>query len=78
MARLFSEIRGLLTANDMTQPQLGRRIGLASDAINKKLNGHSPFTMPEAYGILDVFGVPHERLHEVFPPVPSAKARRAG
>ena len=68
MPRLYSELRGLMTAYDYTQPQLAREIGVCRASIANKINGHAPFTLDEAYTILKLFGIPSSRLHEVFPP----------
>ena len=68
MARPFAELRKLMSANDMNQEQLARRIGLSTSCMNDRLNGRFPFTLREAYEIVALFEQPLERLHELFPP----------
>lgn len=67
-ARLFTELRGLMVANEYTGPQLARRLGIGTTGMSERLNGHKPFTMEEAYEIMDLFHIPNTRLHELFPP----------
>ena len=65
--KLYSELRGLLTANDYTQEQLARELGVKRTSISRRLNGTATFTLDEAYHTLDLFRVPHSRLNEIFP-----------
>lgn len=66
---LYGELRMLMKANGMDTEQTARRIGRRTSYFSQRMNGHASFTVAEAYTLLDLFGVPHERLHEVFPPV---------
>lgn len=68
MAKRYAELRGLMAANDYSRAQLGRKLGRQSTYMNLRFAGHRDFTLCEAYTILDLFHVPHSRLHEIFPP----------
>jgi len=60
-----------MMANDYTAPQLGRKLGLGKSAMSERMNyRRDGFTLKEAYTILQLFHVPIDQLHEVFPPCP--------
>lgn len=65
---LFSELRGLMKANDYTQEQLSRAIGMPRGTLTTRMSGRYPFTLDEAYRLLDFFRIPHNQLHLIFPP----------
>lgn len=65
--KLYSELRGLMVANGYTQRQLARVVGIPYGTLCKRMTGKLQFDMDEAYRTLDLFGVPHTRLHEIFP-----------
>ena len=65
--KLYSALRGLMAANDYTQEQYAREIGLRRTSVSRRMNGTEAFSLDEAYRTLDLFGVPHSRLHEIFP-----------
>lgn len=68
MAKRYAELQGLMVANDYSRTQLGRKLGRQSTYMDLRFAGHRHFTMDEAYSIMDLFHVPHSRLHEIFPP----------
>ena len=70
MPKPHAKLRGLMTANDYTGPQLGRKIDLGKTAISERLNYHKPFNLKQAYTIMKLFNVPIDQLHEIFPPCP--------
>ena len=71
MSKPHAKLRGLMMANDYTMPQLARKIGIGKSAMSERLNYHRDgFTLQEAYTIMQLFHVPIEQLHEVFPPCP--------
>lgn len=65
--RRFVEVRSLMTLNDMTQPDVAKTLGISPSHLSRKMVGDRPFDLDEMYTILDLFQVPHERLHIVFP-----------
>ena len=65
--KLYSELRGLMAANDYTAEQLARVLGVHTETVKNRMRGIYPFTLDEAYRTLDLFRVPHSRLHEIFP-----------
>jgi hypothetical protein len=68
MARPYAVLRGLMAANDYSQPQLARKLEISTGCLSRKMNGRAPFTLEEGYATLFLFNEPIERLHEVFPP----------
>ncbi|MEA4927853.1 MAG: helix-turn-helix transcriptional regulator [Candidatus Limiplasma sp.] len=67
MSRLYAALRGLMAANDYTQHQFARAINVAPRTMDTRMQGKYPFTLDEAYATLDLFRIPHDRLHEIFP-----------
>ena len=67
MPKLYSALRGLLTANDYTQEQFARAVGIPYGTVKDHMRGLHPWTLSECYQTLDLFGVAHSRLHEIFP-----------
>ena len=77
MPKTHARLRGLMMQNDYDQHQLARKLGIGITNMNQKINYHTPFTIEEAYTILDLFGVPTEQLHEVFPRAVTVRKRGA-
>ena len=79
MAKPFAELRELMRKNEITQEELGRRLGRKETYICHRLSGEQPFTLDECYTIMRDFNIPMERMHEVFPPkgrIPADAAKR--
>ena len=72
--KLYSELRGLMTAHDCTQEQLARAADIPFGTLKVRFSGRSPFRLDEAYRLLDFFRVPHNQLHLIFPPGGKAEA----
>ena len=65
-----------MKANDYTQHQFARAIGIAPRTIDTRMQGWQPWTLDEAYRTLDLFGVPHNQLHLIFLPEGKAEAAK--
>ena len=72
----FTEIRSLLTRYDMTQEQLARRLGIGETGMSQRMQGKHVWTSGEMYAVMDIFEIPHERLHEIFPAPTQMTKRR--
>jgi len=74
------EVRAYMRFFDMSQRDLALRLNVGKNYVNECLTGKKAFTTEEAYAILDMFDLPHERLHEIFPPLPAKPGanRKAG
>ena len=72
--KLYIDLRGLLKANDYTQGQFARASGIPIGTLRDRLCGKYPWTLDEAYKVLDFFRVPHNQLHLIFPPGGKAEA----
>ena len=68
MAKTYLILRGILAANDVNQTQLARRLTLGRAGIIRRFCGSRSWEVNECYQILDMFGIEHSRLTEVFPP----------
>lgn len=69
MAKPYAELRGLLVQNDMDQKQLARRLQMGLTSLSARMNAHQTWELSECYAIMDLFEIPHERLHQIFPPI---------
>lgn len=67
MARPYKLLRDLLNSREITQEILADELGIGTDTVSRKMNGHYPWTSDQMYAILDLIGVKPERLHEIFP-----------
>ena len=60
-------LRELMADANYTNQDLSRQLNLGTDAVSKRLNGRAEWLKEEMYRILDVFRVPEEYMHIVFP-----------
>ena len=76
----FAHLRALMVEHEYDQTQLARKLGISYTTMSTRLNRRSAWTIDEMYLIMDLFSVPHERLHEIFPPLPAKDStkRKAG
>lgn len=65
--RTFLKLRALMTEYEYTIEELGYRIGRSRSYMNQCFCGGSQWELSDMYRILDLFQIPHERLHEYFP-----------
>lgn len=65
-----------MLANDISGGHLEELIGRSHKYGSERMNGHAPWTMDEAYAIMDILNWPYERMHELFPPRRAASAER--
>ena len=63
----YFKLRQQLFALGMTQEELGREIGKGQQYMSYRLTGKKPFTVDEAYKILEILDIPDSRLTEFFP-----------
>ncbi|MCF8002521.1 MAG: helix-turn-helix domain-containing protein [Halanaerobiales bacterium] len=64
----LNKLKGLIAQNDMTQRDIASLINVAPNTLSRKMNGKTPFTLPEAKIIADFFGITIDELffyHEV-------------
>ena len=60
-------LRELMADIGYTREDLKRDLKLGLSAISARLNGGAPWQTDEMYKILEVFRVPEEYMHIVFP-----------
>ena len=60
-------LRELMDEIGYTRQDLKRDLKLGMTAVSFRLNGRTPWQTDEMYKILEVFKVPEEHLHIVFP-----------
>lgn len=67
MSGLFRKLRGEMVAQGIDRPYLAERLDKSLCYIDYRFSGRHPFTQNDQYGIMDLLGIPYERLHEYFP-----------
>ena len=74
------EVRAYMRFFAMTQKDLALHLDTGKNRVCDCLTGKKAFTTEECYVIMNMFDIPYERMHEVFPPLPAkqAKARKVG
>lgn len=60
-------LRELMADIGYTREDLRRDLKLGLTAVSARLNGRTPWQTDEMYKILEVFRVPEEHMHIVFP-----------
>lgn len=67
MSKLFSKIRDLMRIYDLTNKSFAEELGISASTLSHKLNGHFPWSSDEMWQIMEMFNVPPNQFHEVFP-----------
>lgn len=68
MPGAFVIIRQSMLAAGETQRQLALAMDKCTTYVNQRMTGEKSWKADEMYFLMDRYGLPHERLHEVFPP----------
>lgn len=67
MSRPYRRLRYLLYENDLTQLDVARWLRVSVHTVSSKLNGHTSWTLDEAYELLELLGLKPEELPTLFP-----------
>lgn len=62
MEAKLNKLKGLIAQNEMTHADIANLIDVASNTFSRKINGRTPFTLPEAKDIADHFNVTIDEL----------------
>ena len=65
--RAHAVLRELMAEVGYTREDLARDLKLGLTALSFRLNGRTPWQADEMYKVLEVFEVPDEKMHIVFP-----------
>lgn len=65
---LYLKLRGAITERGYQIADLVPVIDKCPSAVSLRMCGHIPFSLPEAYAILDFLGIPYTELPTYFPP----------
>lgn len=65
---LHTALRKALKQQDIDNKYLGKLLGRSVVCISQRLNAKQPWTLDEAYEILEALSLPYEKLHVLFPP----------
>lgn len=73
--KLYPEIRGLMQCAQESQRQLALAMDRSASYVSERFTGRGrdgrlvSFELEECYWIMERYGIPKHRLHEVFPPM---------
>lgn len=57
-----------MTRQDISTYDLAEMLGKSPSTINSRLSGHATWTLKDAYKVLDLLEISHDKLHVFFPP----------
>lgn len=60
-------LRELMADGGYTREELARQLRIGVATLSYRLNGRLPWLKDEMYKILEIFSVPEEHMHIVFP-----------
>lgn len=63
----YFKLRQQLFALGLTQEELCREIGRGEQYVSFRMSGKKPFTVDDAYKILELLEIPDSRFTEFFP-----------
>lgn len=64
---MYRKLRGKLREMGIDQKYLAGFFGISQASVSHRFTGSVPWTIPEAYTIMNLIQEPCERLHEFFP-----------
>jgi hypothetical protein len=74
MAKLYSKLRHALDDADIDRPYIAKTLGVSNSYVGCRFVGRYPWTVEDAYKILDLLGEPAEKMTEYFPKGGKARA----
>ena len=63
----FRKLRAAMVEGDIDQRELARELGLTQQAVSAKLSGRAPWTLCQAYMVMEVLELDLSRLPLLFP-----------
>ena len=63
-----AKLRGALVAANIDQKYLARKLLLSRKCVSQRMTGKYPWTMDEAYAIMDLLRIPYDQMALYFPP----------
>lgn len=81
MTKLYTELRREMYAQKVTQADLTAALEVSTTYISARFTGHQQWTMEDAFRILDLLQLPHNKILTYFPrggvaPEPKRTLRR--
>ena len=68
MEKTYKALRKVMAIHDMNSADIGRRLMLTQQSISNRMTGRSPWRIDEMYSLMELFGLPYDQLHIIFPP----------
>ena len=66
--RRFTQLQAVFRANDIDYAYGALLLGTSQSCLSKRMSGATTWTLKEMYQVMDKFHLPHNKLHEYFPP----------
>lgn len=63
----YTELRNALRDAGITQAEVAKALSLSEASMSFRMSGKYPFTLTEAYAILDMLDKPYSELPRLFP-----------
>lgn len=64
----YSKLKAVMLLQGIKQSELCKKLKKSQTWLTNRFAGDGCFTIDEGYAILDVLGIPHDKLAEYFPP----------
>lgn len=68
MARRYEYLRRQMSAQDVSETYLARRLNLCMQSVSDRLRNKTPWRMEEMWQVMAILHLPPEELHKCFPP----------
>lgn len=61
-------LRAAMCAAGVTGQDIARRLDCSGNSVSARMTGRVPWSMSDAYTILDMLGLPSDQIYTYFPP----------
>lgn len=68
MAKPYRRLRFELHERDLDQAAVAQRLHRCDSYVSFRMNGKTPWTLREAFELMQMIGAPFERITDYFPP----------
>lgn len=65
---IYGRLHNELRAQRISTTELGRVIGTSHAGVSRRMNGKTPWTIAEAYKVLNYLGIDQTLVFDYFPP----------
>ena len=65
----FHRLREAMASQRVRGQDVANYLGISPQAFSRRLTAQLPFSLADAYKIMDYLGLPHEAIYDYFPPM---------